>query len=571
MFASIRAFLEPPIFVDDAEKTRQASFVSQGVSVLLLLSLGLFIGVGLSGAQYLPRQDPVYLLEAVGWVSFGLFGAVVSILSQMLARRGQVRGAALFLTWAPTLGFTVRLLLSDRGVHTPFFMLYGLFALVAGMAMSRRSGMRVAGWGVLVGLGMTVAEALGVKSAPLTEIPLFMFLAANSFVLIVTAILFYMALGNFEHSLAQVQRANQESQVLRASLEQRVEERTRDLSRRARYLEATADVARYVASELDMEELLSRMVTLISERFGFYHAGIFLIDTTGRWAELHAASSEGGQRMLARGHRLEVGHRGTVGYVTARGEARIALDVGADAVFFDNPDLPDTRSALTLPLRARGRIIGALDVQSKEASAFTREDAAVLQSLADQLALAISNARLFERLQESVAAERRAYGELSYRAWVEMLHARGEIGYVDDAEGTFPVSGAVAPAIAQAAQVGAVVQADAQTVAIPVRLREGGDVLGVVRLRKPEQGGAWTPEQISMMESITEQMGVALERARLYQDSQRLAMRERLVAESAGRMRQTLDVETVLKAAADEIYRALDLEEVVVRLTPRNP
>ncbi|HNT74977.1 MAG TPA: GAF domain-containing protein [Anaerolineae bacterium] len=571
MFTSIKAFLRPPIFTDDADKSRQATALSQGVAVLLLLSLGLFVGVGLTGVQYFIRQDAVYLREAVGWIAFGVFGAVVATLSQVFSRRGNVREAALTLVWAHVLGLTVRLILSDRGMRTPFFGLYGLFALVAGMTLSRRSGMGVAIWGVGVGIGLTVAEALGVKNAPLTEITPFVFLATSGFALVFTTFLFYMALGNFDRSLAEVRRTSQESQALQASLEQRVEERTRDLSRRARYLEATADVARYVALELDMEELLSRMVTLISERFGFYHAGIFLIDATGRWAELHAASSEGGQRMLARGHRLEVGQRGTVGYVTARGEARIALDVGADAVFFDNPDLPGTRSALTLPLRARGRIIGALDVQSTEAAAFTPEDATVLQSLADQLALAISNARLFERLQESVAAERRAYGELSYRAWVEMLRMQGEIGYVDDRDGTFPVSGAALPVVALAAQSGQVVQSDAQTVAIPVRLREGGDVLGVVRLRKPEQGGAWTPEQIAMMESITEQMGVALERARLYQDSQRLAMRERLVTESTGRMRQTLDVEAVLKTAADEIYRALDLEEVVVRLTPRNP
>lgn len=569
MFTRIRTFLSPPVFAEDAEKTRQAALIGQGVAALLLLALALFAGVGLTGIQHFLRWESGYVEEAGGWIVFALFCGFISLLSQALSRRGHVRGAAQFLVVAQVLGFTIRLVISNRGVRTPFFSMFDVFVLVAGLLLGRRWAVRVAVWGVLVGVGLTIAEALGGKGAPLTELTPFVFLASSGFGLVFTAILFYIAWGNFEHSLAQAQQASQESQALRASLEQRVEDRTQDLSRRARYLEATADVARYVASELDMEELLSRMVTLISERFGFYHAAIFLLDATGRWAELHAASSEGGQRMLARGHRLEVGQKGTVGYVTARGEARIALDVGADAVFFDNPDLPDTRSALTLPLRVRGRIIGALDVQSQEAAAFTREDAAVLQSLADQLALAISNARLFERLQESVASERRAYGELSHRAWVEMLRARGEIGYVDDAEGTFPVSGTVSPAMVTAAEAGRVVQTDAQTVAIPVRLREGGAVLGVVSLRKPEQGGDWTREQIAMMESIAEQMGVALERARLYQDSQRLAMRERLIAESTGRLRQTLDVEAVLKTAADEIYQALDLEEVVVRLTPR--
>jgi len=183
------------------------------------------------------------------------------------------------------------------------------------------------------------------------------------------------------------------------------------------------------------------------------------------------------------------------------------------------------------------------------------------------VALAISNARLFERLQDSIAAERRAYGELSYRAWLEMLRTRGEVGYVDDAAGTYPAQGEVKSELLVAGDAGSTIQGDENTIAIPVKLREGDGVLGVVRLRKPDDAGRWTPEQIAMMEAITEQMGVALERARLYQDSRRLAMRERLVSEATSRMRQTLDVESVLKTAADEIYRALELEEVTVRLT----
>jgi GAF domain-containing protein len=206
--------------------------------------------------------------------------------------------------------------------------------------------------------------------------------------------------------------------------------------------------------------------------------------------------------MLARGHRLRVGQTGTVGFVTSRGEPRIALDVESDARFFDNPDLPDTRSAMTLPLRARGRIIGALDVQSKSRGAFTSDDIAVLQSLADQVALAISNARLFVRLQESVAAERMAYGELSRRAWSEMLHARRDIGYVDRSEGTTPVEGAIPSVMVRVGEEKTMVQENDSTVAIPLRIREGEDVLGVARLRKPAESGAWTQEQIALMQSV---------------------------------------------------------------------
>jgi hypothetical protein len=216
--------------------------------------------------------------------------------------------------------------------------------------------------------------------------------------------------------------------------------RTDDLVRRARYLEATARVARDAAWVLDLQDLLSRVTTLVSERFGFYHVGIFLLDPSGGWAVLRAASSEGGQRMLAGGYRLRVGEGRMVGYVTDRGEPRIALDVRPDVALFDTPDLPDTRSEMALPLQARGEIIGALDVQSKDPEAFSDEDVAVLQTLADQVAVAISNARLFQQVDESLEAERRAYGKASRDAWRELLHVRHSPGYRYSKSGVAPLA-----------------------------------------------------------------------------------------------------------------------------------
>lgn len=174
------------------------------------------------------------------------------------------------------------------------------------------------------------------------------------------------------------------------SLEQRVEERTRQLR-------TAADVAKEAAAIRNIDELLSVTVNVISARFGFYHAGVFLVDPSGEFAVLRAASSPGGKRLLAKGHKLPVGKVGLVGYVTGTGKPRIALDVGEDAVHFANPDLPETRSELALPLRVGDQLIGALDVQSVEANAFGEEDVLVLQTMADQLAVAIENARLLQQ------------------------------------------------------------------------------------------------------------------------------------------------------------------------------
>jgi GAF domain-containing protein/HAMP domain-containing protein len=352
------------------------------------------------------------------------------------------------------------------------------------------------------------------------------------------------------------------------SLEQRVADRTRELARRARYQEASAQVARETTSVLDQQRLFQQVVSLISERFGFYHAGLFLLDQSREWAVLQAASSEGGRRMLARSHRLRVGAEGMVGHVTARGEPRVTLDVGEDAVFFNNPDLSETRSEMTLPLRARGEIIGALDVQSEEAAAFTDEDVEVLQTMADQVAVAISNARLFEEAQEAVYAERRARGELSREAWQQLLRAQGDLGFLSDRQRTVPtdrpdqVEVATALRTAQAS----IDEEDGTRLAIPVRV--GGHVIGVVHGSKPKSAGRWTPDEIAMLDTLTDQLAQAAERARLYRETQRNAARERTVAEVGTRVRASLDLETMLRAAASEMRQALNLGDLVIRLAP---
>jgi GAF domain-containing protein len=393
-------------------------------------------------------------------------------------------------------------------------------------------------------------------------------------------ILLYTAINNLSDSLARARRnerqmaeSNLELEATRASLEERVQERTRELARRAGYLEATATVAHDAASVLNLQEMFDRVAALISERFGFYHTAIFLTDATGEWAELQAASSAGGKRMLARRHHLQMSGRGIVPYAISRGEPRIALGVGEDAVFFNNPDLPDTRSEAALPLRARGQIIGALDVQSDQPQAFEQEDIVALQTLADQVALAISNAQLFQQAQASLEAERRAYGQLSGEAWKEMLRVNPNVGYLYNQGALARLENRPAGPHGAPGQVkNGNGDAPPQMQELPelkLQVQARGNVIGTISAHKPGQAGTWTPEEIALLETLTEQLGSALESARLYQDTQRRATREKLIGEITARMRETLDVEAVLKTAVGEMRQALGLEKVLVRLAPR--
>ncbi|MCP4537971.1 MAG: GAF domain-containing protein [Chloroflexi bacterium] len=175
--------------------------------------------------------------------------------------------------------------------------------------------------------------------------------------------------------------------------------------RSARLLVAAGQVGQDVTSILDMDELLNKTVDIICDAYGFYYAGVFLIDEENEWAVLKAGRGRAGAAMIAKGHKLKVGGLSMIGTAIRQRRARIALDVGEEPVHFKNPHLPQTRSEMALPLIAGNEVIGALTVQSIEEAAFGDDDATALQSMADQLAVAINNARLLNELES-------AHGEL---------------------------------------------------------------------------------------------------------------------------------------------------------------
>ena len=191
------------------------------------------------------------------------------------------------------------------------------------------------------------------------------------------------------------------------------------VERSATLLHAAARVAKSVATVLDPDDVLQQTVDIICDEFDFYYAGIFLIDETGQWAVLRAGRGEAGAAMIAEGHKLAVGGNSMIGAATGLREARIALDVGAERVHFRNPHLPETRSEMALPLVVGDEAIGALTVQSVEGEAFTQEDITTLQSMADQVAIAIKNSRLHRQNQDLLRqAEHRA----------RLLQVAGEVG-----------------------------------------------------------------------------------------------------------------------------------------------
>ncbi|MBU0492649.1 MAG: GAF domain-containing protein [Chloroflexi bacterium] len=351
-------------------------------------------------------------------------------------------------------------------------------------------------------------------------------------------------------------------------LEQRVAERTRELEQRSAYLEASAQVGHAATSILDTDALVRQMTDLIRERLGLYYVGLFLVDQTHEWAVLQAGTGEAGRAMLSRGHRIQVG-QGMIGWCIANNQARIASRAEADAVRLNVSELPETRSEAALPLRSRDHVLGALTVQSDHSDAFDPSTIAVLQTMADQVAVALDNARLFAESQQALEAERLAYGQITHEAWSRMTQKQSDLSYLCDIEGLHPVRDQWRIEMVQASQESQTMQPDGATLVIPVRVRE--HVVGAIRLRKPDGAVGWTAEEIGLMETLTDQLGVALEGARLYQDSQRRAARERLTTEITNRMRETLDMDTVLQTAIREMGQALGIPRITVRLGSAEP
>ncbi len=347
------------------------------------------------------------------------------------------------------------------------------------------------------------------------------------------------------------------------TLERRVDERTRGLL-------VAAEVSRSTTSVLDPDALLWQTVNLVRDRFELYYVGLFLLDETDEYLILRAGSGDAGQQMVTAGYRCPVGDSAIIAQCVTTTRAHIALDVGEEAQTFDNPLLPRTRSEMALPLRSQRRVIGAMTVQSEREAAFDETNILVMQTMADQVAVAIDNARLYARtqqaLQEMELLQQRYLGE----AWSEFLRQRALWGYRRTSEGLTPLGKEPVAGVRQAlAQRETLITGPAETatgsaqVVVPVRFRD--QLLGALGFTTAE-GAALSDEQIAFVEAVAEQFGLAAENLRLVETTQRLAAREHVVGEISARMRESLDLDTILRAAAEQIRLAMQTPEVTIRL-----
>jgi methyl-accepting chemotaxis protein len=352
MFIWMKQFFTAPIFGDDENKTRTAGLLSVVLRIIFVATVvGSIIMILLEPAEF------VFSLV------FGCILVAVILGLQQLIHRGYVRESSILLSCILWISITL-LAYVNGSVRDPILTGYFLVTTVASLLLGGRAAVIFGLLSMLATWGVFYLETSDPSVAPIVA-------------------------SQGLHSLALIE-SNRE-----------LEDRARSLERLTTRLRAAGTVTSAAMSARDPDALISQVTHLLSELFDFYHVGIFLLDEDGEYAVLQAANSEGGQRMLARGHKLKVEQQGIVGYVTGTGEARIALDVGADAVHFENPLLPETRSEMALPLKMGERVIGALDVQSRQEAAFDEDDVAIFRMMADQLATAIENTHLLSTTRQT--------------------------------------------------------------------------------------------------------------------------------------------------------------------------
>lgn len=480
-----------------------------------------------------------------------LLGALILTGVAVLARDGLFGSGRIFLIISP---FFAAILTSRRS--RLFWLIVALGAPISIMSAI------LAGW--IHGAELEPNTAFGSPIAWLTALGVFLLLASAGTFSLDSLLRF------IENSLEQSQQQAAGYEADCDRLSKTIESRSQDLERRLVQIHTAADITRAISRALDIDLLLPQVCEMICERFNLYYVGIFLVEETrpgepgSGFAVLKAGSGEAGQKMLAEKHRLEIGGSSMIGWAIENQQPRIALDVGAEAVRFQNPHLPLTRSELALPILASEvspdsldignaavdtRPLGAISIQSVREAAFDQDDIVVLQGIADALAAAIENARLFAAMQSGLEEVQALHRQYLRGAW-QRAESTQELSYQF---GDDPKAGE---------------SADLPPLEVPLRVR--GQVIGslVLEFDPDEPVPGWKTDEIALAQTIADQAALALENVRLLEESQRTAELQRKSAGIAGKLWSSTNIEAILRTTLQELSASLGAREGWIELRP---
>ncbi len=324
----------------------------------------------------------------------------------------------------------------------------------------------------------------------------------------------------------QIENTLQALRDERNNLDSKVQERTLQLRR-------VNEIGRYVTTILDPDELLARAVQLIGDEFECYYTAIYLTDVTGQWAELREATGEAGKVLRENRQRVDVSGKALVSAAIREKE----IQISSDAARVENPLLPYTRSQIVMPLIVRDKALGALEMHSTKLNAFARQDEDTYLNLANEVAIALENSRLFREAQQSLAEMSATQRQYLQSAWISATTEKELTYEIGDRDYT------------------------GNEIQIPMALRD--QIIGKINMAAEE----WTVEQKNLIESIATQAALALENARLVEESQSIASRERLANEIIAKVWSSGNMDTILQTTVRELGRALEAAEVDIEIS----
>jgi len=549
MLRRVRTIFAPPVFSEDEDKTRKAKYANAIALAFLVIAVVyetiIRVFISYAGVSILD-------LAVVGLIVFCLTGLAA-------LRRGYVRSTSILLVvliWVATNGIAA----AGFGARDSSYITNFAIILMAGLLLGWQASLIVTIISVFSGFALAYGEQVGLINVPSYSATLFV--QDMAFVFGLNAVLIYLLINGLENALKrsrsnlfQLGTANANLSTTQVELQNRTVELTvanEQLGNRARKLHAVAEITRTAASIRDLDELLPSITSIISKQLGYYHAGLFLLDEQKQFAILRSTNSEGGLKMLGRGYRLPVGEIGLVGFVAQKGQPRIALDTAGDAGLSHHPDLPETRSAIALPLKSGNQLIGVLDIQSTEGNAFSEEDISTLSILADQVGIAIENALLYEQSQRALREANIATLQASGRAWKSYTATLEVPGYRYDGIRSEPL------------RAGQRSSKEGDALFIPVQLR--GQTIGRLKLKASDASRQWTDDELAMVEATAERVALALESARLLEEAQKRATREAFLSDVAAKLSTSFQLDSILRDTVEELGQTLKHSMITFQL-----
>jgi GAF domain-containing protein len=355
--------------------------------------------------------------------------------------------------------------------------------------------------------------------------------------------------NEFTRVVSQMQNAFQTLVDERTRLEDRVRERTEELEAKTAQLRSSTNIARTVAEIQDISSLMETVTKLISEKFEYYHVGLYILDEQKKTAFLQSASSVTGKQLIGHGFRVESDRRNAINKVVEQNSAYITSDI-EDPNFVRDINFPITRSRMLLPLTVRGNVIGVLDMHSDQPKAFDGQDAEILQTLSDLVAISFDNVRLINETKSLVQQLEINTSLQAQRTWSK-LTTRQKPAYQYTPAGVRPLFSA---------------GKDDVTEGLRIPLILYGQTIGTIKLKRKGGITEWSDRERELVQKIADQVALALENSRLVDEAQKSALRDQMIANISTRVRETLDVESVIRTATTELRRVFDLKEAEINI-----